>query len=102
VLFSPWGGAEQRAPPGTGRPFIVTRQSSHSITLSAMASTPGGIVKLSVFAVVRLMLNSNLIGCSTGRSERFKHERRAHCDLGAIIAGTVGPGYQSPCAKADV
>jgi hypothetical protein len=43
--------------------------SRHSITLSAMASTPGGIVKLSIFAVLRLMLNSNLIGCSTGRLE---------------------------------
>jgi hypothetical protein len=34
-----------------------------------MASTPGGIVRLSVFAVLRLMLNSNLVGCSTGRAE---------------------------------
>src|SRR5262245_24116552 len=41
----------------------------HSITLSAIASTPGGIVNPSVFAVLRLMLNSNLIGCSTGRLE---------------------------------
>src|SRR5262249_28374839 len=31
---------------------------AHSITLSAMASTPGGIVKPSVWAVLRLILNS--------------------------------------------
>src|SRR5439155_24155736 len=42
---------------------------THSITSSAMASTPGGIIKPSVFAILRLMLNSNLTGCSTGRSE---------------------------------
>jgi hypothetical protein len=41
----------------------------YSITSSAMASTPGGIVRPSVLAVLRLMTNSNLVGCWTGRSE---------------------------------
>src|SRR3954468_13824326 len=40
----------------------------HSITSSAMASTPGGKLRPSAFAVLRLIRNSNLVGCSTGRS----------------------------------
>src|SRR5262249_39112162 len=43
----------------------------HSITSSAMASTPGGMVRLSVLAVLRLITNSNLVGCTTGRSLGF-------------------------------
>src|SRR5262249_1458313 len=44
------------------------RAAIHSITSSAMASTPGGMVRPSVLAVLRLMTNSNLVGCSTGKS----------------------------------
>src|SRR5262249_5585554 len=40
----------------------------HLITLSARYSTDCGIVRLSAFAVLRLMTNSNVVGCSTGRS----------------------------------
>src|SRR5262249_40174649 len=40
----------------------------HSITSSASASNPGGIVNLSVLAVFRLMRNSNLDGTSIGSS----------------------------------
>lgn len=36
--------------------------------LSARASTLGGIVRPICLAALRLMMNSNLIGCSTGRS----------------------------------
>src|SRR6516225_2839814 len=43
----------------------------HSITSSAMASTPGGIVSPRAFAALRLMTNSNLVGCNTGRSAGF-------------------------------
>src|SRR6516165_4552985 len=43
----------------------------HSITSSAMASTPGGTSRPSAFAVLRLMTNSNLVGCCTGRSPGF-------------------------------
>src|SRR4030095_5810549 len=38
------------------------------ITLSARASTLGGIVRPICFAAFRLMMNSNFFGCSTGRS----------------------------------
>src|SRR6476646_10058061 len=41
----------------------------YSITSSARASTEGGTVRPSALAVLRLIINSNLVGCSTGRSE---------------------------------
>src|SRR5262249_51936943 len=43
----------------------------HLITLSALASTLGVIVRPICFAVFRLMTNSNFVGCSTGRSAGF-------------------------------
>ena len=39
----------------------------HLITLSARASTFGGIVRPICFAAFRLMINSNFVGCSTGK-----------------------------------
>src|SRR5262249_22602898 len=42
--------------------------SHHWITSSARSSSDGGIVRPSAFAVLRLMTNSNFVGCSTGRS----------------------------------
>src|SRR5262245_13100275 len=41
---------------------------AHRITLSALASTLGGIVWPICLAVLRLITNSNFVGCSTGRS----------------------------------
>ena len=41
---------------------------SHSITSSARASSDGGTVTPIAFAVLRLMISSNLVGCSTGSS----------------------------------
>ena len=43
----------------------------YSITSSAIASTPDGIARPSVLAVLRLITNSNLVGCMTGRSAGF-------------------------------
>src|SRR5262249_43305846 len=43
----------------------------HSITSSAMASTPGGMVTPSASAVCRLMTSSNLVACRIGRSAGF-------------------------------
>jgi hypothetical protein len=43
----------------------------HSITSSAIASTPGGMVRPSALAVLTLMANSNLVGCATGKSAGF-------------------------------
>src|SRR5262245_25165083 len=47
----------------------------YSITSSARASSVGGSVMPSAFAVVRLMTNSNLVGCSTGMSPGFVPRR---------------------------
>ena len=43
----------------------------HSITSSAVVSSDGGMVRPSVFAVLRLTTNSNFAGCTTGRSAGF-------------------------------
>jgi len=41
------------------------------MTLSARASTFGGIVRPICLAAFRLIMNSNFVGCSTGRSAGF-------------------------------
>src|SRR5262249_29397123 len=45
--------------------------SYYLITLSARASTFGGIVRPICFDAFRLMMNSNLVGCSIGKSTGF-------------------------------
>jgi hypothetical protein len=42
--------------------------SGHSMIWSARASSDGGIARPRALAVLRLMTNSNFVGCSTGRS----------------------------------
>src|SRR3954470_10786173 len=44
---------------------------THSITSSAMASSPCGKLRPNVLAVLRLITNSNLVDCTTGRSAGF-------------------------------
>jgi hypothetical protein len=46
----------------------VACRANYSITSSARASSDGGTVIPSAFAVLRLMTNSILVGCKTGRS----------------------------------
>src|SRR5262249_57404501 len=60
-----------------------------------MASTPGGMVMTNAFAVWRLITNSNLVGCSTGRSVGFAPRNFADVVSGA---GT-GPGSFVGCRK---
>jgi len=43
----------------------------HSITSSALCRSDGGIVRPRAFAVLRLITNSNFVGCSIGRSPGF-------------------------------
>jgi hypothetical protein len=43
----------------------------HSITSSAMASNPGGKLRPNALAVLRLITNSNLLDCMTGKSAGF-------------------------------
>src|SRR5215468_5472645 len=44
---------------------------NHSIASSAMASSLSGTVRPSALAVLMLITNSNLVGCTTGRSATF-------------------------------
>ncbi len=48
--------------------MMANQKSVHLITLSALANTFGGIVKPICLAAFRLMMNSNFVGCSTGKS----------------------------------
>jgi transposase len=55
-----------------GIPRQATRMlCSHSITSSARASSVGGTARPSALAVLKLMANSNLVGCNTGRLAGF-------------------------------
>ena len=45
-----------------------SKKQPYSITSSAVASSVGGTVRPNALAVFRLMTNSNLVGCTTGRS----------------------------------
>ena len=47
----------------------------YSITSSARASSDGGTVRSSAFAVLRLITNSYLVGACTGRSAGFSPRR---------------------------
>src|SRR5947207_15453070 len=53
-------------------PTSLTRSShgglAYSITSSARARIDGGTMTPSAFAVLRLMTNSKMVGCMTGRS----------------------------------
>ena len=51
--------------------FLLLLRACHLSTLSALASTFGGIVRPISFAAFKLIINSNLVGCSTGRSAGF-------------------------------
>jgi hypothetical protein len=48
-----------------------SKQPLYSITSSARASSEGGTAIPSALAVLRLITSSNLVGCSTGRSDGF-------------------------------
>ena len=51
-----------------GQRRLRTAVSNHSITSSAVASNVGGTARPRVLAVLRLIANSNFVGCCTGRS----------------------------------
>ena len=53
------------------RTFCCCKESRYSITSSAPASSDGGTVRPSAFAVLRLIANSYLVGACTGRSAGF-------------------------------
>jgi len=61
---------------------------SHLITLSALANTFGGIVRLICSAVLRLISNSNFLGCSTG-IEDLGHKSHNAPNLFCLV-GSIG------------
>lgn len=48
---------------------------TYSITSSAIASTPDGIARPSVFAVLRLIINSNLVGAMSALGHQRTRNR---------------------------
>ena len=50
---------------------ILMSPYGYLITLSARYSTDCGIVRPICLAVLKLMMNSNFVGCSTGKSAGF-------------------------------
>jgi hypothetical protein len=48
-----------------------SKRHRHSITSSASASSLSGMSRPRALAVLRLIINSNLVGCTTGRSAGF-------------------------------
>src|SRR5207248_1187110 len=73
VRSAPKSGQRQAAStcPFRAKNGLMRRNKLHlySITSSARASNVGGTVRPSALAVLRLITSSNLVGCSTGRSE---------------------------------
>src|SRR5262249_10878538 len=61
-------GGERRGEKSAGKARNERAAGDHWITSSARASSEGGIVRPRALAVLRLMTNSNLVGCSMGRS----------------------------------
>src|SRR5262249_16951501 len=53
---------------------VVAERAPYSITSSAIASTPRGIVQPGALAGLRLITTSNLIGCRIGKSAGFVAE----------------------------
>src|SRR5262249_53162530 len=66
---------------------------AHSITSLASASNLSGTVRPSTLAVVRLMMRSNLVGCSTGRAAGFAPRSILSTKLAARphMCGQSGP-----------
>src|SRR5215475_14472204 len=62
---------------------------SYSITASAVASSVLGTVRLSAFAVVRLMTSSYLVGACTGRLAGFSPLRMRSKGWGGWLAARV-------------
>jgi len=59
---------------------------TYSITSSAIASTPDGIARPSVFAVLRLIINSNLVGAMSA----LGHQRTRNRHVRFIPKRTFG------------
>src|SRR5262249_55714117 len=75
----------------------------HSITSSARASSDGGTVRPSAFAVLRLIVSSNFVGCSTGSSAGLA-PCKIRCTYQAPrlnMSGRIAPYAMRPPARAS-
>ena len=63
---------------------------SHSITSSAQARSVGGTVRPRAFAVLALMINSNLVGCSIGAGQVLTVQNSIGIDRKASIGRAAG------------
>jgi hypothetical protein len=66
-----FGGALDMSIECQDRTQALAAKKSYSIISSATESNVGGIDRLSALAAFRLMTNSNLVDCMTGRSAGF-------------------------------
>jgi hypothetical protein len=64
----------------------------YSITSSAATSRPGGTVRPSAFAVLRLMTRRNRVGCSSGRSAGFSPFRTRRTRFAPRSAASFSSG----------
>jgi hypothetical protein len=71
--------------------IAASRAARHSITFSARASRVGGTSRPSARALLRLITNSNFVGCSTGRSAGFVPLRRYSPKAGGGNKAVHGP-----------
>src|SRR5262249_50092239 len=77
------------------------RTSPYSISSSALVSSEGGISSPSAFAVLRLTISSNLVGCSTGRSPGLAPFKilSTYVATRRQLSSTLGPYDTSPPAS---
>ena len=68
-----------------------SKNTRYSITSSAIASSVGDTVRPSALAVSRLMTNSSLVGCSTGRSSLAVATKRRPSDSHPHAVGQRRP-----------
>jgi hypothetical protein len=75
---------------------ISGHKPSYSITSSASASSVGGTVRSSLFAVLRLITSSNLVGCMTGRSvagaRSYRPSSQRNSTAAVLSLNTTGSG----------
>jgi ABC transporter substrate binding protein len=71
TLGGKWPELLKEIAPEVRRVGFLFNPGTASYAESARASTPGGMVRPSVLAVLRLITSSNLVGCKTGRSVGF-------------------------------
>jgi hypothetical protein len=93
--FSPAG----LTPAGPTTSVAAQLPPPHSITSSARASSEGGTVRPSAFAVLRLMASSYFVGACTGRSLGFSPFKNMIVLWGANIASQPNTGRHIMSAR---